>query len=130
VGVPSARLHRVPSKDISYQLRAHRLLSGDIISSEEDAAKHLLLINCQPIGDQQNSERVWYDPAQEDWDLALKVVSESKVRWAIDGFGTSKVAEENGIYHGLVLHEIEIIIKLNTKVLHVWSIVTFRLRGG
>jgi hypothetical protein len=123
-------LHRVPSKDISYQLRAHRLLSGDIISSDEDAAKHLLLINCQPIGDQQNSERVWYDPAQEDWDLASEVVSEDTVRWAIDDFGTSKVARGNGIYPGLLQHEIEIIIKLNSKMLHVWRMVTFRLRGG
>jgi hypothetical protein len=32
------------------------------------------------------------------------------VRWAIDGFGIFKAAREDGIFPGLLQHEIEIII--------------------
>jgi hypothetical protein len=42
------------------------------------------------------------EPAQEDWDLASEVVSEDKVRWAIDGFGTFKVAVKDGIFPDLL----------------------------
>jgi hypothetical protein len=38
------------------------------------------------------------------------VVSEDKVRWTIDGFGTFKAAGEDGIFPGLLQHGIEIII--------------------
>jgi hypothetical protein len=54
--------------------------------------------------------RVLQEPAQEDCDLASEVVSEDKVRWAIDGFGNFKVAGEDGIFPGLLQHGIEIII--------------------
>jgi hypothetical protein len=39
--IPSARLHWVFSKDVSYQMGALRLLSGDFTSSDEEATKHL-----------------------------------------------------------------------------------------
>jgi hypothetical protein len=54
--------------------------------------------------------RVLHKPTQEDWDLASKVASEDKVRWAIDGFGTCKASGEDGIFPGLLQHGIEIII--------------------
>jgi hypothetical protein len=70
---------------------ALRLPSGDFTSSDWEAAQHLLMTHfpgCQPIEEPNSSGRVLQEPAQEDWDLASEVVSESKVRWAIDGFGT------------------------------------------
>jgi hypothetical protein len=89
------------------------LPSGDFISSGGEAAKHLLMTHCpgcQPIEEQHSSGRVLQEPAQEDWDLTSEVVSEDKVRWAIDGFGTFKAAGEDGIFPGLLHHGIEIII--------------------
>jgi hypothetical protein len=57
---PSARLHRVLSKDVGYQVGALRLPSGDFTSSDGEAAQHLLMIHfpgCQPIS--SNSPQFW-----------------------------------------------------------------------
>jgi hypothetical protein len=51
-GIPFGRLHRVLSKDISYQVGAFRLPSGDFTSSDVEAAQHLLMTHfpgCQQI---------------------------------------------------------------------------------
>jgi hypothetical protein len=40
----------------------------------------------------------------EDWDLASGVVSDDKVRWAIDGFGIFKATGEDEIYTGCSTH--------------------------
>jgi hypothetical protein len=45
----------------------------------------------------------------------LEVVSEEKMRWAIDGSGTFKEAGEDGIFPGLLQHGIQIIIGHITK---------------
>jgi hypothetical protein len=125
--IPSARLHRVISKDVSYQMGALRLPSGDFSSSGGEAAKQLLMTHfpgCQPIEEQYSSGRVLQEPAQEDWDLATEVFSEDKVRWAIDCFATFKAAGEDGIFHDLLQHGIEIIIgnitKKNCCIFGVW----------
>jgi hypothetical protein len=122
--IPSASLHRVLSKDVSYQVGALRLRSGDFTISDGEAAQHLLMthfLGCQPIVQPNSSVRVLQAPAQEEWDFASEVANEDKVRWAIDGFGTFKAAGEDGIFPGLLQHEIEIII---------WRMVTYRLNGG
>jgi hypothetical protein len=129
----AARLHRVLSNDVSYQVRALRLPSGDFKSLDGEAAQHLLMTHfpgCQPIEQPNSSEWVLQEPAQEDWDLAFEVVSEDKVRWAIDGFGTFKAAGEDGIFSGPLQHGIEIIIGHIPKfLLHVWRMVTYRLHA-
>jgi hypothetical protein len=51
--------------------------------------------------------------------LASEVVSENKMRWAIDGFVTFKAAGEDGIFPGLLQHRIEIIIDHITKFYQV-----------
>jgi hypothetical protein len=54
----SAKLHRVLSKDDSYQVRTLRLPSGDFTSSNAVAAKHLLMTHfsgCQPIEEHHSS---------------------------------------------------------------------------
>jgi hypothetical protein len=56
------------------------------------------------------------EPAQKDYYQASKVVSEDKVRWAIDGFGTFKAVGEDGIFPGLLQHGIEIIIDHITNI--------------
>jgi hypothetical protein len=62
-----------------------------------------------------SSGRVLQEPAYEDLHLASEVVSDDKVKWAIDGFGTFKAATEDGIFPGLLQHGIEIIIGHITK---------------
>jgi hypothetical protein len=48
------------------------------------------------------------------------MLSEDKVRWAIDGFGNFKAAGEDGIFLGLLQHGIEIIIgHIKKKLLYV-----------
>jgi hypothetical protein len=42
--------------------------------------------------------------SHEDWDLASGVVSEDKVRWAINGIGIFKATGEDEIYTGLLQH--------------------------
>jgi hypothetical protein len=92
---------------------ALKLSSGDFTSLDGEAAKHLLMThfpNCQPIEEHHSSGWVLQEPAQEDWDLASEVVSENKLRWGIDGFGTFKAVGEDRIFPGLLQHGIEIII--------------------
>jgi Endonuclease-reverse transcriptase len=117
--IPSARLHRVLSKDVSYQVGALRLPSGEFTSSDREAAEHLLVTHfpgCQPVDGGHSSGWVGHEPTQEDWDLTSEVISEDKVRWAVDGFGTFKAAGEDGIFPGLLQHRIEIIKKPITKI--------------
>jgi hypothetical protein len=107
--IPSARLHRVLSKDVSYQVEALELPLGGFTSSDGEAAQHLLMTHFpggQPIEEYHSAGRVLQEPAHEDWDLASGVVSKDNVRRAIDGFGTFKAAGEDG----LLQHGIEIII--------------------
>jgi hypothetical protein len=50
--IPSARLHRVLSKDVSYQVGVVRLRLVDFTSSDAETAKYLLMthfLGCQPI---------------------------------------------------------------------------------
>jgi hypothetical protein len=120
--IPSARLHRVLGA--LGGLGALGLRSGDFTISDGEAAQHLLMthfLGCQPIVQPNSFGRVLQAPAQEEWDFASEVVNEDKVRWAIDDFGTFKAAGEDGIFPGLLQHEIEIII---------WRMVTYRLNGG
>jgi hypothetical protein len=92
---------------------ALRLPSGYFTSSDGEVAKHLLMnhfTSCQPIEEHLSWGRILHEPAQEDWDLASELVSEDKVRWVIDGFGTFKAAGADGIFPSLLQHRIEIII--------------------
>jgi hypothetical protein len=57
------------SKDVSYQMRALRLPSGEFTSSDGEAAKHLLMTyfaGCQPIEKHHSSRRVLQELIQED----------------------------------------------------------------
>jgi hypothetical protein len=79
--IPSARLHRVLSKDVCYQTGALRFLSGDFTSLDEEAAEHLLMthfLGCQLIEEHHSRGRNFQEPTQKDWYLALEVVSKDK----------------------------------------------------
>jgi hypothetical protein len=57
--ISSARLHRVLSKDVRYQVGALRFLSGDFTSSDKEATEHLLMthfLGCQPNASEVVSE--------------------------------------------------------------------------
>jgi hypothetical protein len=57
--IPSARLHRVLSKDVNYQVGA--LPSGDFTSSDGEAAQLLLMTHLpgfEPIEEHHSSGRV------------------------------------------------------------------------
>jgi hypothetical protein len=59
----------VLSKDVSYQVGALRLPSGDFTSSDEDTAQHLLMTHfpgCQPIEEHHSSRRVLQEPTQKN----------------------------------------------------------------
>jgi hypothetical protein len=76
--IPSARLHRVLSKDVSYQV-GHLDFPRAFTSSDGEAAQHLLMTHfpgCQPIEEHYSSGRVLQKPAKEDWDLT----SEARTR--------------------------------------------------
>jgi hypothetical protein len=106
--IPSASLHRVLSKDVSYQEGELTFSSGDFTSSDGEPAQHLQ--------EHHNSGRVLQEPTQKNWDLTSEVVSEDKVRWFIDGFGVFKAAGEDGTFPGLLQHGIEIIIGHMTNI--------------
>jgi hypothetical protein len=76
---------------------ALRLLTGDLTSSDGEAAQHLLMTHfpgCQPIEEHHSSGRVLQEPTQQ---------------------AAFKAAGEDGIVPGLRQHGIDIIIGHITK---------------
>jgi hypothetical protein len=101
---PSARLHRILSKDDDYKMGAFRLPSGAFTSTDQEVAEHLLETHfpgCQPIsGPQSQSQPI--TPSTEDWLIASSVITEEKIIWAVNRFGSYKTAGEDGVFPGLL----------------------------
>jgi hypothetical protein len=105
---------------------AFRLPSGACISTDQEVAEHLLdthFSGCQPIsGPQSQSQKI--TPSTEDWLIACSVITDEKIKWAINGFGSYKTAGEDGFFPGLLQQGIE------TLVVPLCKIVTACLAFG
>jgi hypothetical protein len=56
--------------------------------------------------------------SREDWLIASSVITEEKIRWAVNGFGSYKTAGEDGIFPGLLQQGIETLaVPLLCKIL-------------
>jgi hypothetical protein len=56
-------------------------------------------------------------PSTEDWLIASSVITEEKIRWAINGFGSYQTAGEDGIFPGLFQQVIETLVVPLSKIL-------------
>jgi hypothetical protein len=105
----STRLHRILSKDNDYKMGAFRLPSRVFTSTDQEVAEHLLETHfpgCQPISEPQSKSQP-ITPSTEDWLVASSVITEEKIRWAFNGFGSYKTAGEDGIFPGVLQQGIE-----------------------
>jgi hypothetical protein len=88
---------------------AFRLPSRVFTSTDQEVAEHLLETHfpgCQPISEPQSKSQP-ITPSTEDWVVASSVITEEKIRWAVNGFGSYKTAGEDGIFPGLLQQGIE-----------------------
>jgi hypothetical protein len=76
---------------------------------------------CQPIEEHHSSALTTKNPPRRTgtW----------KVRWVIDGFDTFKAAGEDGIFHGLLPHGIEVIISHITKIFAAYGHILLAWRA-
>jgi hypothetical protein len=100
-------------------MSAFRFPSGAFTSTDQEVAEHLLETHfpgCQPIsGPQSQSQPI--TSSTEDWLIASSVITEEKIRWAINGFGSYKTAGEDGIFPGLLQQGIETLVVPLCKIL-------------
>jgi ribonuclease HI len=116
---PAARLHKILSKDESYQIGNLRLPSGIMTESDQAVADHLLETHfpgCESVSEDSSSEEPFISSTMDDWLEASKIVSEEKIRWAIEGFGSFKSAGEDGVFPALLKNAIEILCRPLEKI--------------
>jgi hypothetical protein len=98
---PSARLHRILSKDDDYKMGAFRLPSGALTCTDQEVAEHLLETHfpgCQPIlGPHSQSQPI--TPSTEDWLI---------VSSAITGFGSYKTVGETEFFRASCNKELKL----------------------
>jgi hypothetical protein len=56
-------------------------------------------------------------PSTEDWLIASSVITEEKIKWAINGFSLYKTTSEDGIFPGLLQQGIETLVVPLCKIL-------------
>jgi hypothetical protein len=83
-------------------LRNLILSSGNLTKSDQEVSDLLLethFLGCESIQtDTVEAESRNSTALIEDWDEAAKIVTEDKVRWAVEGFGSFKTAGIDGIF--------------------------------
>jgi hypothetical protein len=107
----TARLHRILSKDDDNKMDAFRLPSRALTSStDQEVAEHLLETHfpgCQPIsGPQSQSQPI--TPSTEDWLTASSVITQEKIRWAYNGFGSYKTVGETKFFRASCNKELKL----------------------
>jgi hypothetical protein len=92
---------------------AFRLPSGAFTSTDQEVAEHLLETHFP--GPQSQFQKI--TPSTEDWLIASSVITDEKIRWAINGFGSYKTAGEDGFFPGLLQRGIETLVVPLCKIL-------------
>jgi hypothetical protein len=80
--------------DDDYKMGAFRIPAGAFTSTDQEVAEHLLETHfpgCQPISEPQSQFQP-ITPSREDWLIASSVITEEKIRRAVNGFGSYKTA--------------------------------------
>ena len=100
----TSKLKRILVKERSQKLGYLRLQNGKYTESDEETANHLLEVHFP--GSIQNlisGPTGAYSPQPRDWNLACKVVSLERVKWAFNSFHRYKSAGPDGIIPALVI---------------------------
>jgi hypothetical protein len=66
-------------------------------------------------------------PTEENWLKVSRIISEDKIRWAIEGFGPLKTAGEDGIFPALLKNGTEVLIRPLHKIF--WLLVIHQNHG-
>jgi hypothetical protein len=105
-GVPeTSRMHKILSKDATLQVGVLKTTTGELISDDEAILNHLIASHFPgstltvPVVEQSTTV-----PTAESWSLAKRVVTPSKVGWAIKSFKPFKAAGSDGIFPALLQH--------------------------
>lgn len=115
-GLPEvARLHKALSKNPRARLECLRLPSGDHTATDEETLRHLLEVHfpgsVAETGDVPpvRAPRIGISPM--DWEIASKVVTHEKIRWAICTFDPYKSPGPDGIFPALLQEGLDLLIR-------------------
>lgn len=119
-GAPaSARLHRILSRDRVSQPGILQLPSGEFTSNSEGTLTHLLQVhfpgstNARLVEPEQRHQGV---STWRNWEVAARVVTSSRIDWAIKSFAPFKSAGEDGIFPALLQRGLDLLIATLCKI--------------
>ncbi|XP_044759169.1 uncharacterized protein LOC123316922 [Coccinella septempunctata] len=104
-GAPETnRLRKILSAGGTVTMDYSKLPTGHKTCSEEESLRHLLEAHFPGFTENNNTQDERQRHAsREDWKLASQVVTQSRIRWAINGFEPYKAAGEDGIIPALLI---------------------------
>ncbi len=114
---PSSRLNRVLTKDPTVQIGMMELPNGDYTESREDALAHLLevhfpgSIESEELHAEQGPWPGIQYSTQVSRNLALQIVTEDRVKWAIKTFSPYKTAGPDKIFPALLQQGLDQLVK-------------------
>ncbi|KAG5683018.1 hypothetical protein PVAND_012328 [Polypedilum vanderplanki] len=109
---PTARLHKILSKDRSNQVDTLRLSSGEYVSEETEVLKHLLSTHfpeCEVVSDERPTLSSRF-ACRESWNKSRRIASYSNIRRAIQSFHPYKSGGMDGIFPALLQHGVDVIV--------------------
>jgi hypothetical protein len=109
---PAAKLQKILSKDNGYLIGNFKLSLGEYTKSDQEVVNHLIeshFPGCEPTSDETAPSLEPVEPPNEgDWLEATRII-----KWAIEGFGPFKTADDDGIFSALLKNGIGILIDEN-----------------
>ncbi len=114
-----ARIHKILAKDSSLLPSSLLRPDGSFTSSGGDTAKHLLEAHFPGCSERKYGtiEPDPPPPTEEDWSLAMRIVTVDRLRWAIGKFKPYKSAGDDGIFPALLKESGEILLEPLCKML-------------
>lgn len=108
-----ARIHRILAKDSKSLPSSLRRPDASFTSSSEETAKHLLEAHFPGCSDKKAGtiEPEPPPPSEEDWSLAMRIVTVDRLRWAIGRFKPFKSAGDDGIFPALLKESGEMLLE-------------------
>ena len=110
---PTARIHKILSKDKRNQVDSLRLPNGEHLSDEKSILTHLLEVHfpeCVDPALDNHSREVFHVGGSHIWRKARNMMSLKMIRWAINSFMPFKSAGKDKVFPALLQHALDIII--------------------
>jgi ribonuclease HI len=116
---PTARLHKILTKDRSSQVSSMKLPSGEYTSDESLVLEHLLNTHfpeCINFNCSQPTPHSLRSNVDNSWSKASLLANTQSIRWAINSFSPFKAAGMDGIFPALLQHGMDLLLNPLHKI--------------